>query len=97
MNYLMDTRLIVQSSSRNDPSIRPSEKAVEAFDIPNIGLSGYEADDCIGTIAKASAQHSRVGILTGDQDMLQLIEENISVLLLKKDMGTMKCIIPIAF
>jgi 5'-3' exonuclease len=56
------------------PQFDLAKKAVEAFDIPNIGLSGYEADDCIGTIAKASAQHSRVGILTGDQDMLQLIE-----------------------
>lgn len=69
------------------PQFDLAKKAVEAFDIPNIGLSGYEADDCIGTIAKASAQHSKVGILTGDQDMLQLIDENISVLLLKKGYG----------
>ena len=69
------------------PQFDLAKQAVEAFDIPNIGLSGYEADDCIGTIAKASAQHSRVGILTGDQDMLQLIDENISVLLLKKGYG----------
>lgn len=60
---------------------------VEAFDIPNIGLEGFEADDCIGTIAKASAAHSEVYILTGDQDMLQLLEDNISVVLLKKGFG----------
>lgn len=63
------------------------KEAVEAFDIPNIGLSGFEADDCIGTIAKASSTASSVSILTGDQDMLQLIENNISVILLKKGFG----------
>ncbi|WP_090989433.1 5'-3' exonuclease H3TH domain-containing protein [Bacillus sp. OV322] len=63
------------------------KEAVEAFDIPNIGLPGFEADDCIGTIAKASSTASSVSILTGDQDMLQLIENNISVILLKKGFG----------
>lgn len=41
------------------------KEVVEAFDIPNIGLTGFEADDCIGTIAKASQSHSHVSILTG--------------------------------
>jgi 5'-3' exonuclease len=63
------------------------KEAVKAFDIPNIGLSGYEADDCIGTIAKASMSHSQVYILTGDQDMLQLLDDTISVVLLKKGFG----------
>jgi len=63
------------------------KEVVEAFDIPNIGLSGFEADDCIGTIAKASHSHSQVSILTGDQDMLQLIEDRISVILLRKGFG----------
>ena len=69
------------------PQFDLAKQAVEAFDIPNIGLSGYEADDCIGTIAKAASKESRIGILTGDQDMLQLLDENISVLLLKKGYG----------
>jgi 5'-3' exonuclease len=63
------------------------KKAVEAFDIPNIGIEGFEADDCIGTLAKASMSHSRVYIVTGDHDMLQLLENNISVVLLKKGFG----------
>ncbi|WP_409301286.1 5'-3' exonuclease H3TH domain-containing protein [Peribacillus sp. SCS-155] len=69
------------------PQFALVKEAVEAFDIPNIGLSGYEADDCIGTIAKASMSHSKIHILTGDQDMLQLLDENISVVLLKKGFG----------
>ncbi|RFU64087.1 5'-3' exonuclease [Peribacillus saganii] len=69
------------------PQFDLAKEAVEAFDIPNIGLSGFEADDCIGTIAKAAMEHSHVYILTGDQDMLQLIEDQVSVVLLKKGYG----------
>ncbi|MEH6906507.1 5'-3' exonuclease [Neobacillus drentensis] len=60
---------------------------VASFDIPNIGLVGYEADDCIGTIANQSKDFAHVSILTGDQDMLQLLDESISVILLKKGYG----------
>ncbi|WP_019241938.1 MULTISPECIES: 5'-3' exonuclease [Bacillus] len=63
------------------------KEVVTAFDIPNIGLEGYEADDCIGTIAKEIGTSYKVNILTGDQDILQLIDENISVTLLKKGYG----------
>lgn len=62
------------------------KEVVDAFDIPNIGLVGYEADDCIGTIAK-NTQDAKIKILTGDQDILQLIDENISVALLQKGYG----------
>jgi 5'-3' exonuclease len=63
------------------------KEVVASFDIPNIGLVGYEADDCIGTVAKALKDDMKVSILTGDQDILQLLEENISVVLLKKGFG----------
>lgn len=63
------------------------KEVVEAFDVPNIGLEGFEADDCIGTIAKKASQEAEVLILTGDQDMLQLLDDNISVILLQKGYG----------
>ncbi|MGN1400988.1 MAG: 5'-3' exonuclease H3TH domain-containing protein [Bacillus sp. (in: firmicutes)] len=63
------------------------KEAVEAFDIPNIGIVGYEADDCIGTMARTFSQTHTMQILTGDQDFLQLIDEDISVILLKKGYG----------
>lgn len=59
------------------------------LDIPNVGLRGFEADDCIGTLANHYKEDSEVLILTGDQDILQLIEENVHVVLLKKAMETM--------
>ncbi|MGM0835012.1 MAG: 5'-3' exonuclease [Bacillota bacterium] len=63
------------------------KEVVEAFDIPNIGLAGYEADDCLGTLAKSYSQEAEVVILTGDQDVLQLITENVKVALLQKGYG----------
>jgi len=63
------------------------KEVVESFEIPNIGLSGFEADDCIGTLARSYSSDTEVTILTGDQDMLQLLDENITVLLLKKGFG----------
>jgi 5'-3' exonuclease len=63
------------------------KEVVEAFDVPNIGLEGYEADDCIGTIARQASQEAEVLILTGDQDILQLLDDNISVILLQKGYG----------
>jgi 5'-3' exonuclease len=63
------------------------KEVVSSFDIPNIGLAGYEADDCIGTVAKELKNDMKVSILTGDQDILQLLDENISVILLKKGIG----------
>ncbi|MCH1627347.1 5'-3' exonuclease [Ferdinandcohnia quinoae] len=63
------------------------KEVVESFDIPNVGLSGYEADDCIGTLASQYSKDSEVIILTGDQDILQLLDENITVLILKKGIG----------
>jgi len=63
------------------------KEVVEAFDVPNIGVAGFEADDCIGTIAKSAKNEADVYILTGDQDILQLIDDGISVILLKKGFG----------
>jgi 5'-3' exonuclease len=63
------------------------KEVVASFDIPNIGLAGFEADDCIGTIANQSKDFAHVSILTGDQDMLQLLDDSISVILLKKGYG----------
>src|SRR3954466_11187706 len=63
------------------------KEVVESFDVPNIGMKGFEADDCIGTIAVQAKGEANVSILTGDQDILQLIDDHISVILLKKGFG----------
>ena len=63
------------------------KEVVESFDVPNIGMAGFEADDCIGTIAVQAKDEANVSILTGDHDILQLIDDHISVILLKKGFG----------
>lgn len=57
---------------------------VAAINIPNVGLEGYEADDCIGTVSQKFSALGQVYILTGDQDMLQLVSERIHVVIMKK-------------
>lgn len=64
------------------------KEVVESLGVPNIGSPGYEADDCIGTIARRYGGEMDVLILTGDHDMLQLVSENVKVAILKKGLGS---------
>ncbi|WP_106497508.1 5'-3' exonuclease [Lentibacillus sp. Marseille-P4043] len=64
------------------------KEVVEAFNMPNVGMENFEADDCIGTLAKHYAiEGNDVIILTGDQDILQLVDEGIRVAIMKKGQG----------
>ena len=60
----------------------------EACDVMNVVVAekeGLEADDIIGTLANNyKKEGNEVIILTLDQDLLQLIEKNISVYLIRK-------------
>ncbi|XID93263.1 5'-3' exonuclease H3TH domain-containing protein [Paenibacillaceae bacterium WGS1546] len=57
---------------------------VSGLGIPNVGITGYEADDCIGTLSKQFGKHMDVYVLTGDHDMLQLVDERVKVVIMKK-------------
>lgn len=69
------------------PQFELVKEVVASFNIPNVGLAGYEADDCIGTIAKRYKDQFLVQILTGDHDSIQLVEENIQPIIMKKGMS----------
>ena len=67
------------------PQIPIIKQVVEAFNIPQFELSGFEADDILGTIAKIMAQDNidraddekiLTTIVTGDKDILQLVDDN---------------------
>jgi 5'-3' exonuclease len=60
------------------------KEVTASFNIPNIGVVGYEADDCIGTLARTYSPLTKVQILTGDHDMLQLVNESTEVIIMKK-------------
>lgn len=63
------------------------KKVTSTFNIPNIGLENYEADDCIGTLARDFSNEDNVLVLTGDHDILQLVDENVRVAIMKKGIG----------
>ena len=51
---------------------------LKAFNIPILQMDGFEADDVIGTLAKAAARQGfEVFMMTPDKDYAQLVEEHI--------------------
>jgi len=58
---------------------------VEAFGFTNVSMTGYEADDVIGTLAtRASASGTRTCIVTYDRDAMQLVDDRTVVLMTTK-------------
>ncbi len=56
-------------------------EACKAFNLPQIELPGYEADDIIATYAKqAVAQGNDVTIVSSDKDLMQLVNHNVRML-----------------
>ncbi|QIK86051.1 DNA polymerase I [Erysipelothrix sp. HDW6B] len=62
---------------------------IDAYPIPRLEISGYEADDIIGTLSK-QYNNVKVEILSSDRDLLQLIDTNVEVLLMKKGITDIK-------
>ncbi|MDD2523508.1 MAG: DNA polymerase I [Endomicrobiaceae bacterium] len=57
-----------------------AREAVDAMHLCLLEKSGYEADDIIGTVAKkAEKENIKAVIVTGDKDLFQLVNENISI------------------
>ncbi|MBU1879747.1 MAG: DNA polymerase I, partial [Chloroflexi bacterium] len=55
-------------------------RVVQTFNIPAYEVSGYEADDVLGTLARqATAQDVDTVIVTGDLDTLQLVDDHVRV------------------
>ncbi|MEO8659580.1 MAG: DNA polymerase I, partial [Bryobacteraceae bacterium] len=61
-------------------------KALEALRIPILEFSGFEADDVIGTLSRRSeGQGVDVVIVSSDKDMLQLVNEHVTMMNPMKD------------
>ncbi len=61
--------------------IEPLHNVIRAMGLPLICVPGVEADDVIGTLAyQASQQGMPVLISTGDKDMAQLVDDNITLI-----------------
>jgi len=60
--------------------LQPLLDCVEAMGLPLLRISGVEADDVIGTLAKqAAAQDMDVLISTGDKDIAQIVSDRITL------------------
>jgi len=65
--------------------IEKVHELVSAFNIPIFEVEGYEADDVIGTLAdqakseKRKAKNLEVVIVTGDKDLMQLVNEKVKL------------------
>lgn len=56
-------------------------RILEAYHIPIVEIEGEEADDVIATLARlASAKDAQVDVITGDLDLLQIVDERTTVL-----------------
>src|SRR5512133_2798898 len=68
------------------PQIPRIRQLVDAFNIPRLEMEGFEADDVLGSIARiANEQGLGVKIITGDRDLLQLVNDRTIVYLAGDD------------
>ncbi|HJR81093.1 MAG TPA: DNA polymerase I [Anaerolineales bacterium] len=68
------------------PQIKRIREMIDAFNIPRLEMPGYEADDVLGSIARIAAEQGLgVKIITGDRDLLQLVNERTAVYLAGDD------------
>ena len=68
------------------PQLDRIREMVDAFNIPRLEMEGYEADDVLGSVAKIAAEQGLgVKIITGDRDLLQLVNERTAVYLAGDD------------
>ncbi|RXZ81174.1 DNA polymerase I [Paenibacillaceae bacterium] len=61
------------------------KELLQSFGIAQFELSGYEADDIIGTLTKlADEQGAETLVVSGDKDMLQLASPQVTIALTRK-------------
>lgn len=66
------------------------KELVQAFNIPIYEQAGFEADDCVGTLARQAEEEGvNVVIVTGDTDTLQLVTDKVKVFTLRKGIKDM--------
>jgi DNA polymerase-1 len=62
------------------PQLERIREMVDIFNLPRLEMEGYEADDVLGSIAKVAAEQGLgVKIITGDRDLLQLVNQRTAV------------------
>lgn len=64
------------------------KKILSDMQIPVVTMEGWEADDLLGTLAKEAEDAGKtVAVVSGDRDLLQIVDENIGVIIPKTHAG----------
>ncbi len=62
------------------PQLEHVRRAADAFDICRIEMDGFEADDLIATYARLAVEAgARVTILSSDKDLMQLVNDRVTM------------------
>ena len=75
------------------PQFQMVRDCLDAFGIKWVEMPDIEADDLIGTVSRKNPDYQTY-ILTSDHDLLQLIDDTTSVLLMKKGISEMDVMTP---
>jgi DNA polymerase I len=81
--YKANRKAMPEDLVQQVPYIR---RALEAYRIPILELTRFEADDVIGTLARKAAEASYpVYVVSSDKDMMQLVNDRVQILNPPKD------------
>ncbi|HAC4845463.1 TPA_asm: 5'-3' exonuclease [Listeria monocytogenes] len=69
------------------PQFDLAKEVAAGFGFVNLGVPGFEADDCIGTITVQASNTIATTVLSGDKDLLQLIAPTNDVWIMQKGYG----------
>ena len=75
--------------------IERCRELVDTFNLPRLEMEGYEADDVLGSVARAAVEGGLgVKIITGDRDLLQLVNERVIVSLPGRSLSDSRDFLP---
>jgi len=81
--YKANRKAMPEDLVQQVPYIR---RALEAYRIPILEVTRFEADDVIGTLARKAAEASHpVYVVSSDKDMMQLVNDTVQILNPPKD------------
>ncbi len=81
--YKANRKAMPEDLAQQVPYIR---RALEAYRIPILEVTRFEADDVIGTLARKAAEAAySVYVVSSDKDMMQLVNDSVQILNPPKD------------
>src|SRR6478609_9671355 len=69
------SEVVEESPDDLTPQVPIIRDALRAIGIPRLGAPGFEADDVIGTLTERHRGVMPVDVVTGDRDLLQLVDD----------------------